>query len=297
MIFVSCEESISEPEEPSVVGKWFTTRGVEDVYILKANSNQTANTYNSIGHLNISGAVTGKLYYLEFIHDPVYGTFLGLDEKTLWDVGQSKYRFVININTKEAELHVNNKYPVPNQSFIGNIDYTFDGTTLIVNPSTLPSSDNDSLTVTISGTISFETVTVPENEFVSITEVPYNRDISTEKEYSIIFKAELIYEFFEDEAGMITISDSSSTRSIDFTYSVDDRTVKSPILSAFIYNTQHYILTEDELIIIGISKIEDLCYYFSDNDECFSHYEKQFNIAQNSLEELQFGAKITLSKL
>ena len=284
---MSCEESISEPEELSVVGKWFTTRGIEDVYILKTNSNQTANTYNSIGQLNISGSLTGKLYYLDRHHTD-YG-ILRVFEKTGRDEGDNKYKLVININTNEAELHVYDKYPIPIQTFLGNIDFTFDGITLNVYPSIIQSLD-DSSTVTISGTISFETITIPKGEFIYISEERYNNNISAEKEFSIIF------EFNNDNTGIIFYTDPSEIDTIKFNYSVKEQTLTIPIYYQWL-DEMNYELTENELNIIGISKVSDLCYSYSNNDECFSHYEKLFNIEQNSLEELQFGTKITLSKL
>lgn len=282
---VSCKKgSTTGPDGGgAIVGTWNVVNIVIG-WLLTTNSNQVAtNIFDIAGQINISGAYTVTLnsMWMDDSTNPPSFTIYSITKDN------QDYTLFLDGTTGEGMLRIFNLTTYNEQTFIGDVTFTYDGKTLTITQSTITDVDSDA-TVTISGTLSFNQTNIPANTPTLIQFSDYFYDGDENGSTTIEFKNDGtatvtdVYEggiytehwaYITDGNQLIVTDEFGET--MTYEYSVTG-------------NTMTWILTD----------FIDVC---SDSDyaiqtKCLADVEKEVNLTAGSLTNISITQEIVFSK-
>ena len=271
---VSCNKTVSEPEESSIIGQWQIS-GISNNWIVKTISEQLLKIpYSGNGQITSFGSYNSIFNGLILLSsDPLVIAAVELEYGMLLiDViiidGATGIGTSSNSNT--------------DQTFEGIVNYTFDGTTLTITESILTNPQNGTETVTVSGALSFATENVPGNTQTNIQ--------APNIWMMYYYNGPFITEFFDD--GSILRSKSSAQGSVEengtWTLNNDNLTVIINVGNTT--STEVYTISIDGNTLI-IKDSFDICSDENDSIGCLNEYEQLFGIEAGSLSDL--GVEVT----
>jgi len=268
-LLFSCKNNVTEPTEFSIVGKWQIT-GIANKWIVRTNSDQTLKVpYSGNGEITSLGSYSSLFNGLVLINNnPLTIAAVELDYGIVVTDA-----IVIDGNTGFSRVSNSNT----DQAFEGNINYIFDGITLTIIESTLINPQNAAETVVVKGSLSFKTISIPQNTVTKV-QAP---DIWMRYYYT----GSSQIQFYENNSMTRTIWNGESWVEETGRWNLED-----DILTLTVDDTiETYPIHSDERTIY-LTGTKSVC----DDDlesSCLSDYEVLFGIDENSLTEL--GVEIT----
>lgn len=277
---VSCKKNSTGSNTDDGIGALAGTWTLVELFlgeILTTNSNQTAlNPWLCNGSINISGAVSAVLDYMQ-VDDGTNPVSFEITQN-FWTGDFTAFYYLTIDNGPGGEVIFSYFDAAYNYyEYRGNLNYTFDGTTLTLTQATL-TDPNTNNTVTVSGTISIVTVNVPAN---NPTFIQWTPDDYFEAGESMTINDDGTYGYYEDQ-----ISVETGTVVVE-----DDRilyiTTIGGVPDTFFVN---YTINGDNLMI---SYSEDACADPDPNVEqdCLSDTEDSYDIADGSLIKTEFAVE------
>jgi hypothetical protein len=278
---VSCKKNIitGPGDGGAIVGTWNVVDAVIG-WLLTTNSDQVAISVNGItGQVNITGAhtVTMNSMVVDNSTDP--------PSFEIWDLTDPESSLTLDGTTEEGTLEISN---YTDQTYIGNVTYTFNGTTLTITQSIL-TDINSSATVTISGSISFSFINtnIPANTPTLVhdyTTFPENEEL-----YSITV------EFRSDGTATFTDVYDGGTDTENWTYTTNGNqlTINDEFGETW---TSEYSVNGNTLTWT-IWDFEDYCDLFDSRADCLTDAEKEFDLTAGSLTNLGVIAEYLLSQV
>lgn len=285
LALTSCKlfkKTSSEEEVHPLIGVWNYVEGTAGL-LITTNSNQTMNDpFNSTGAIAVTGKYTIALDRLSMYYDE------DPPDITVSNDSENGYYILYNVGSGSNIIwyfHIEMyKAPYQNQDFIGDVNYTFDGVTLVIIHSTLTDTTNND-TVTVSGTIAMDKVDLPANT-------------PTLLEYEYIFgDFTQQWEFKDDDSFIATMTDDWGTyadtaewnvsgNELTIIYTYDDGW---SFTETFDYNIDGNTL--------NLSSDNDICDEgFETKEECFTYVETALNIDPGSLKAIVGHYEMTFNK-
>lgn len=272
----SCKKnSTGSDGNNELLGVWQVTDALIG-WLLTTNSNQTAvHWWDVTGIVNVSGAHSTTLDFMRVFY------FDG--DENIWIYNLESFNYELWIDVESGTVAFTD-YST-NQTFLGNIIYTFDGVTLVITQTTIQDIASDA-TVTISGTLSFNTTQIPANtptflEFIIGDNGEDEIGLST-------------IEFNNDGTATVTTIDEFGTDTENWTYIVDGNqiTVTDEFGDSMVFE---YSISGNILTLV-IVDFDDVCDGYISQDECFADMEVLFSISSGSLTAASIRAEIILDK-
>jgi len=269
---VSCKKDSSTGPGAGgdLVGIWNIIGG-NFGWVITTNSNQTAiNMFDITGQINIDGTpITMDFMYLDNSGtDPSF---------TVMDAA-NKYSFLLEGNSGTGTL-INN-----GELYTGIISYSFDGTTLVINESTMQHITSD-VTVIISGSISYNITNIPANTptLMQFTNFDDGDDVGLT---TIEFKSD----------GTVTVTDVyegvTDTETWSYTTSGSQLTVTDEFGDTMTYD---YSVTGNTMIW-NATDSESWCEDSATQTECFAGFEESFNLDAGSVTNIGSLIEFVFSK-
>jgi len=271
ILIFSCQKSVTESKEYTLAGKWsFSSATFER--ILTTNSTQTAKIpYSGIDRIVVSGGINKVLNRLVFnSSDPQTIYVINVEyDLYMYDV------LSIDINSKMGTL----TSPLVEKTYVGQIDFTYNGETLVINNSQMTNQEDLNDTITLEGELSFETVDIPAS---SPTPIALPAVIST---YPSRY---MQYEFREDGTFLQTVNNADGSITSLGTWESIGNTITTTITEGNNTETHTIEYTIEDNILTGIEEY-DLC---ASNDECLGTYESHYQIDTGSLDSIRMTSNI-----
>ena len=273
---VSCKKdgSTGPGAGGDVVGTWSVNNAVI-AWTLTTNSDQTVrNMWDIAGQINIDGTmITMNFMYLE--NSGTRPSFTIID-------ATKKYTLMLEGNSGTGSLMNNGEL------YTGNISYSFDGTTLTINESTIQHITSDA-TVTISGSLSYNATNLPANTPTQI-QIPEDVDYGADFGFASI-------ELNSNGTGTSSTVENGITETENFTYEIDG--------NLFIFTSQtgeemvfEYSVTGNTMNWL-VSDSGGLCDNLTSEtkSDCLAGWEWSFNLDEGSLTDISGMLRLYFLKL
>ena len=278
-VLVSCKKTVTEPKESSIVGKWQIS-GLANKWIVTTTSDQLVKIpYSGNGQITSFGSYNSVFNGLILLSlDPFviaaveleYGMLL--TDAIVID-GVTGIGVTSNSNT--------------DQTFEGNVNYVFNGTTLTITESILTNPQNAAETVTVSGSLSFATENVPANTQTFI-QAP---NIWMTYYYSGPYTTE----FLDDGSLIRSTPNVQGSADENGTWSINDNNLTVNIIDGNSTSTETYNYSLDGNTLI-LADTFDICSEEDDSENCLNEYEQLFGIETESLTELGVEVKSVFNR-
>ena len=271
VIISSCNKSVTDSKEYTLVGKWtFSSATFER--LLTTNSAQTVKIpYSGVDRIVVSGRINkvlNRLVYNSTEPQTIYAINVEYD-LYMYDV------LSIDVDSKMGTLIS----PLVEKTYTGQIDFTYNGETLVINNSEMSNQNDSNDVINIEGEISFETVDIPAN---SSTSIALPAVIST---YPPRF---MQYEFREDGTFLQTVNDNDGSVTSLGTWESTGNTITTTLTDGD--NTEiHTIEYSIEGNILKGTEEYDLC---QSDEECLGSYENHYQIEEGSLDSVKMISSI-----
>jgi hypothetical protein len=258
---VSCKKnSTTGPgDEGAIIGIWYEVDIVAG-WILTTNSDQVATSVNNItGQVNITGIHTVTMNYMSVDNSTDPPSF------EIWDISNPESAWLTLDGTTEVGI-----LEILDQTYIGNVTYTFNDTILTITQSIL-TDNNSSATVTISGSISLS--------FIN-TNIPANTPTLIQDYTSFPEGPPVKVEFRSDGTATSTTVYEGEIFTDNFTYTTSGNQITINDFGDI--ETFEYSVTGNTMTWT-IWDIEDFCDLTGSRADCLTDAEKDFNLTAGSL--------------
>ena len=279
---VSCKKTITEPKESSIVGSWQLYAAANNWVMTTTSDQLVKKPYSGDGQISSFGAYNSVFNGLLLLSsDPFIIAAVELEYGMF-----STDAIVIDGTTGVGKVSNSNT----DQTFEGIVNYTFDGTTLTITESILTNPQNAAETVTVSGSLSFVTASVPANTQTYV-QVPGVWMFY----YHFYYNGTVTTEFFDDNSTIRTRYIGQTPVDENGTWSVNDNILTLIITDGDNTYTEIYDYNLDNNTLM-LSETFNICSGEEDSENCLNEYEHLFIIDIGSLTELEVEVKTIFNK-
>lgn len=270
----SCSNSTGPEYDNELVGSWKLT----DIYsysIFYTNTNQTAiNPHDYEGEIIIEGEYNFSFQgFLEqyFQGDTSFWLYTWDATEIIGDLEIWKNETLeLKISVVGTESNT--------EIFSGEINYTFDGLTLVMSPSIMTNSENGT-SVTIYGAISYKSYYIPANEPTEIYRGYWNID-----RYPLIFKEETINLYSDGKASLTNIVNGVLDTK-EGTWQTEDSEIIISSINKFENKQISYEIVNSTM---QFNLVNDECVESTESEvACLESYEKVFQMNKGSLNKVE----------
>jgi hypothetical protein len=275
---VSCKKTVTEPDETTIVGSWALSSAIVN-WILTTNTNQ-------IVKLPFSG--NGEITVFGDFNSVLNGLFIYDSEPFSLAVVEIEYgRYISTMMVIDDDSHIAIVYAAgTEQTFEGTLNYTYDGVTLTITESILRDPNDANETVTVNGTMSFDTIDVPINS---------PTDIRISDVGSPYYPGFINAEFLDDGSFSMNYNYGNTTIFQNGTWEISDNVLTTVMVedNNTVTEINDFIIIENELTI---TNSYDGCGESDDILNCLKNVEDSLGLTNGSLTKVQVETTLNFNK-